>query len=64
VFSCKQKILKTKMENCVETKEGISEEIEKAAEEASAALLPSKSKDRYEVEYDIFKYGSRRSKRY
>jgi hypothetical protein len=52
------------MENCVETKEGISEEIEKAAEEALAALLPSKSKDRYEVEYDIFKYGSRRSKRY
>jgi hypothetical protein len=37
------------MENCVETKEGISEEIENAAEEVLAALLPSKSKDRYSL---------------
>lgn len=40
------------MENCTEAVEVIPEEIEEAAKEALAGLLPLKSKNRYEVEYD------------
>lgn len=53
-----------KMENCVEASAsaGISPEIEQAAEEALAGLLPSKSRERYETEYDALESWMREKK--